>query len=121
MNGPVELNTDAILLSLIVRNLFDNAVSYTDRGGHIEISASVTQGAATFSVRNSASKLPSDLEQHAFDRFWRANTSRSGNGEHAGLGLALCRQAARVLDGNLAVIAHDGSFIAGLEFHRHNS
>lgn len=112
----IKLTTDATLLSLIFRNLFDNAVSYADRGGHITVDASMTAGVATVCVCNSATRLPEDLEDHVFDRFWRADASRSGNGEHVGLGLSLCREAARVLDGRLAVTADESSFAAVLEF-----
>jgi two-component system sensor histidine kinase QseC len=118
LGEQLELTTDAALLSLILRNLFDNAVSYADQGSRIEADASIAQGVATINVRNAAARLPQDLAQRVFDRFWRADASRSGNGEHAGLGLALCREAARVLDGQLTVNVQDERFTAGLQLHQ---
>lgn len=118
LGEQLELTTDVALLSLILRNLFDNAVSYADQGSRIEADASIAQGVATINVRNAAARLPQDLAQRVFDRFWRADASRSGNGEHAGLGLALCREAARVLDGQLTVNVQDERFTAGLQLHQ---
>ena len=68
-----------------------------------------------------ASELPADVSQRVFERFWQADSSRGATGKHAGLGLSLCREVARVLGGNLAIDTKNGVFIAELRFHQQGS
>ncbi|MHB8972485.1 MAG: ATP-binding protein [Pirellulaceae bacterium] len=114
----IQLDTDPTLLSLILRNLLDNAVSYANDNSQIDVTASVSDAATSINVRNVAVGLPWDLAERVFDRFWRADAARAGTGQNAGLGLPLCREAARVLGGDLTVTVQDGLFNAGLQFRR---
>lgn len=116
VGNELKLNTDLALLSLVLRNLLDNAVSYTNDNGQIEIDASMANGVATIKVRNSTVGLSPEMADRVFDRFWRADASRGETGEHAGLGLSLCREATRVLGGNLVVAVQNASFTASLQF-----
>ncbi|QDU92891.1 ATP-binding protein [Lignipirellula cremea] len=111
----LTVQSDPALLSLILRNLLDNAVSYADADSTIVIRSSEQQGRVKITVQNAAARLPADLQEHACDRFWRADTARSGGGQHAGLGLALCRETAEVLGGKLWIQAEADDFAASLE------
>lgn len=114
-DGEIIVNTDRALLSLIIRNLLDNAVSYTVDDGQIEIGARVTDGRTIVTVQNPTAGLPTEFLDRVFDRFWRADESRTATGRHAGLGLALCREAAHALHGELMVSATNGLFSADLQ------
>ena len=114
LDDTMVLNTDATLVSLIFRNLLHNAVSYANEQGQLAISSSVSPEGICITIENSASGLPNELAERAFDRFWRADISRAATGQHAGLGLPMCREAARALGGTLTVTAQAERFSAHL-------
>ncbi len=84
--------TDAKLLRLILTNLFSNAVEYTPEGGAV----SIRNDGASLAVRNDAPELTREQLPQLFERFWRADGSRTGGG-HSGLGLPLASACAEVL------------------------
>lgn len=114
---PAEVSTDRALLTLIVRNLFDNAVSYADEGTPLEVRAWTEDEVTNLSFYNTARGLTSDAERHVFDRFWRGDGARARTGQHAGVGLSLCQQAALVLGGQLLVSVRDGCLTATLSLN----
>jgi signal transduction histidine kinase len=59
-------------------------------------------------IANTAPAMTHDDVAHLFDRFWRAEQSRSSSASHSGLGLALARQAARALGRELTAELHEG-------------
>jgi len=117
LDSDAELFTDTALLSLVLRNLLDNAVSYSDAGGRIEVASYHSNGTADVTIQNTTSGLATDLPDHVFDRFWRADASRTANGQHAGLGLSLCREATRALGGDLTVDVRGATFAVQLRIH----
>jgi two-component system heavy metal sensor histidine kinase CusS len=80
--------SDREKLTLILSNLFANAVAYGSPGYPVTCSASAARDGFALGVRNSTADLaPEDLPR-LFDRFWRKDAARS-DGRHTGLGLAL--------------------------------
>ena len=112
------VHTDPTQLALVINNLLDNAVTYADPGGRIDVAASCPDGQATIEIRNSGSALSREQLAQVFDRFWRGDESRAGNGVHCGLGLALCRKIVSLLSGTIAVESVDGVFSVRLAFPR---
>ena len=88
----LSMETDARLLRIILSNLLTNAVEYAPASTRIEIE--LDPGSIT--IANAAPELTQEDLPHLFDRFWRAERSRS-NSAHSGLGLALARQAASAI------------------------
>jgi signal transduction histidine kinase len=110
-----SIATDLQKLLIIVNNLFDNAVTYTDDGGRIHIAARIEQGHPVLTVSNTGSRVsPADASK-LFDRFWRGDVARGDIGTHCGLGLSLCRKMADVLGGTLAAESVDGTFTVTLK------
>ncbi len=98
-----EALTSEDLLGLLVRNLFDNAVSYTPRCGSIEISAAHTAQGWEIVVSNTNPGLREGDLPHLAEPFWRAcHDEAARDGRHAGLGLALCYRIAEELGASLA-------------------
>jgi signal transduction histidine kinase len=88
----LSMESDARLLRIILSNLLTNAVEYAPASSRIEIE--LDPGSIT--IANAAPELTQEDLAHLFDRFWRAEKSRS-NSTHSGLGLALARQAASAI------------------------
>ncbi len=92
--APVTAVADPALLRSILGNLFDNATDHAPPGGALRITLEKSATGAIFRITNSADDLtPADMGK-LFDRFWRKEAARSGNGQHTGLGLALARTLA---------------------------
>ncbi len=103
LDESLQVSTDNVKLALVLRNLFDNSVSYAESGTAIEVhcAAGPSDGMARIRISNSVSDFsPSDMEQ-LFERFWRADHSRSQTGQHSGLGLPLCRSLIQLLGGSI--------------------
>lgn len=88
----LSMQTDARLLRIILTNLLTNAVEYAPASTSIEIELD----AGSITIANAAPKLTQEDLPNLFDRFWRAEKSRSDSA-HSGLGLALAQQAASAL------------------------
>lgn len=81
---------DGLKLRLITSNLLSNAVQYTQEGGWITVESDPSQG-VILRVRDSGPQIPGDALARIFDPFFRAERSRSSDGQHFGIGLALVR------------------------------
>jgi two-component system sensor histidine kinase QseC len=91
---------DPTMLLSVLRNLFDNAVSYTDPGGEISCAVRPRDEAIEIIVRNRPHGLVSADVAHLFEPFWRKEQARS-DGAHVGLGLALAESYCRAFGGDL--------------------
>jgi two-component system heavy metal sensor histidine kinase CusS len=100
------VEADVDMLRLVVQNLLDNAVSYCDEGGSVD----VTLRPGELRVSNTGCTLDEQDLAHIFERFWRKDAARSAG--HSGLGLALCRQIMDALGGTIAVEVGNGRFVA---------
>jgi two-component system heavy metal sensor histidine kinase CusS len=112
--APTFADTDHELLRLIAANLFDNAVEHADQGGEITVSWAAEGGRARLTIANSGCALGPEQAARVFERFWRGDAGRGATGRHCGLGLALCRDLARVLGGAIAASVEAGRFVVRL-------
>ncbi len=81
---------DAMQIRQVLDILLDNALKYTPEGGTVEVRVSRSPGMATIRVTDSGPGIPEDQLPYIFDRFYRADPSRSTPG--TGLGLAIAKQ-----------------------------
>ena len=86
-------------LHQILDNLLDNAVKYAPEGSTIAVSARLAEGGVETVVSNPVGDHRPDPER-MFDRFYRADPSRSAAGG-VGLGLAISRELATAMGGRL--------------------
>jgi len=97
---PAAMTGDADRLGQVVSNLLSNALRYTDRGGFVEVGVHVTGSVVSLEVRDTGIGIAPADQERIFDRFWRAEKSRSRSTGGAGIGLAIVREL---------VLAHDGT------------
>jgi signal transduction histidine kinase len=106
----LEVSADHGLLTLVVKNILDNACEHVDTGGRILIQGSCDGSEATLAVSNTGCGLGPDTVAHVFDRFWRADPARSANVAHAGLGLSLVQRVIAALGGTTEASVRDDWF-----------
>jgi signal transduction histidine kinase len=95
------LNIDPIRVEQILGNLLSNALRFTPDGGLIETVILVNTSSAVIRVQDSGTGIPSEALEHIFERFYRADRSRSRSEGGSGLGLAIARQLAELHGGSL--------------------
>ena len=83
------LFADPDRLAQVLTNLLENAVRYTPSGGWVRVSVAAPPGGAELSVEDSGPGLSDEAQARIFERFYRAETSRSRRGGGSGLGLAI--------------------------------
>lgn len=111
--GLPQVNVDIDRCTQIIRNLVSNALQYTPSGGLVVVRA-YQQGAAarqakvTIAVKDTGQGiLPEDLP-HIFDRFYRADKSRSRGSGGSGLGLTIAKQLVEAHGGQIWVESEQG-------------
>jgi two-component system OmpR family sensor kinase len=90
-------------LERAVLNLLDNAIKFTPANGRVVLTLGREDQMARLEVRDTGIGIPSDSLPHIFDRFYRADPSRSRHVEGAGLGLSLVKWIVEQHDGRIAV------------------
>jgi two-component system sensor histidine kinase BaeS len=101
LGQPVILHADPDRLSQLFRNLMQNSLRYSDRGGRLEIEAGRTGGFLTLDFCDTAPGVPGDALPKLFERFYRVDASRNPAHGGAGLGLAICRNIVEAHDGRI--------------------
>jgi signal transduction histidine kinase len=97
--GDARVQTDRTLFRSILVNLLSNSIEYTPQAGHLTIEWHNELQKLT--VANTVQDLSPDDLPHLFERLWRKDKSRTGT-EHCGLGLALSKEYASLLNLNLS-------------------
>jgi two-component system sensor histidine kinase BaeS len=95
---------DQVRLRQLVGNLVSNAIRYTPSGGTVTVAAHDT----TITVRDTGTGIPAEHLPKIFDRFWRADESRSRSTGGSGLGLAIARHLAEAHGGTIEVASQPG-------------
>jgi len=98
----VNVLGDFTALRRLLWILLDNALKYTPPLGRVEVTLSATTIKATVIVRDSGAGISEADLPHIFDRFYRADPSRSQT-EGAGLGLAIAKWIAEMHHAELTV------------------
>ncbi len=88
--APVTVTGNPPALRRLLFILVDNAIKYTPEGGSVTVSLS-RQSPAVVSVHDTGIGIPPDMLPHVFERFFRADPSRSRDAGGAGLGLAIAK------------------------------
>ena len=104
--SALHVRGDVRRLQRVLTNLLDNAIKYTPSGGTVTMAMTQVSGAMHVIVRDTGCGIAlADLPQ-IFDRYYRADVSRSTAGN--GLGLSLARAFARALNGDITVTSTPG-------------
>lgn len=105
--APVPARADPMWIGRVIANLVDNASKFTPSGGAVTVAVHGAAGGAQVEVRDTGPGVPEADRERIFERFYRGEAARAGTAGF-GLGLALGREIARALGGDLSALASDG-------------
>ena len=99
---------DSDRVALVITNLLTNAIYYNRDRGEIRISVKQDRGAETLIVADTGQGISADDLPHVFERFWRADTSRSRASGRTGLGLAIAKSIVEAHGGSIEAVSELG-------------
>ncbi|GAB4517819.1 MAG: ATP-binding protein [Anaerolineae bacterium] len=101
----LTLHADYARLSQVLHNLLTNALYHTPAGGSITVRAFQSASMAILSVKDTGTGITAEHLPHVFERFYRADRSRSRNKGGTGLGLAISKAIVEAHGGQINVFS----------------
>ena len=105
IESGVMLNGNATQLNQLSHILIDNAVKYSAENSTVTIKLKKHSDSVEFSVNNLGSVISEEDLEHIFDRFYRAEKSRTTKGY--GLGLSIAKKIVEGMNGKLSVQSNE--------------
>ena len=101
LGGSAVIEAPRQLADEIIANLIDNAVKYNRDGGRVWVETGKTGSQCMIAVRDDGIGIAPEDQPHIFERFFRADKSRSKETGGTGLGLSIVKHAVQRLGGSI--------------------
>ena len=102
---PVYVDALRDQLSQVVRNLIDNAMTFSTAGAHVDVTVSLREDDnlqwAAITVEDNGPGVPQENLERIFERFYTERPDGAAFGSHSGLGLAIARQIVEAHGGRI--------------------
>jgi heavy metal sensor kinase len=102
------VQADGEWLRRLLINLLDNALKFTNDGGRVQVRVAPAGQRVTIAVRDTGVGIAAADRPHVFERFFRADPSRTSSTEGTGLGLSLVQWIVERHGGSIAVESEVG-------------
>jgi len=96
------------MLITAVKNLVENAITYSEPGTNVGIGCSAKDSIAEITVTDSGAGISPENQQRIFERFYRADPSRSRDTGGTGLGLSIVKHVAKIHRGEVKLFSQVG-------------
>ncbi|HUS35715.1 MAG TPA: ATP-binding protein [Verrucomicrobiae bacterium] len=110
---PAPTTGDSERIAQVITNLLTNAVHYSKENGKIEIQTRAENNRAVLTIKDTGVGISPEALPHVFERFYRADASRTGGSGHSGLGLAISKA---IIDAHHGTISVESSLGEGTTF-----
>lgn len=101
--APLSVFADADRAAQVLVNLLSNAIRYTPEGGSITVITTQEERFAQVQVCDSGRGIALEDQKHIFDRFYRADPSRTRSSGGSGIGLTIARHLIWAMGGRISV------------------
>ncbi len=103
-----QMRTDPDRLRRILENLLENAIKYTEEGGHVELALRREGGRIVLDVKDDGPGIPAAHLPRIFERFYRVDKGRSRELGGTGLGLSIVKHLAESIQASVGVTSQVG-------------
>jgi PAS domain S-box-containing protein len=103
---PVAADPDKVRQVLV--NLVDNAIKYSPEGGRVELRLEQEDGKVLFAVTDEGLGIPAVEQDRIFEKFYRLDPHLTRGVGGTGLGLYICRELVRRMNGRIWVSSREG-------------
>ena len=103
LNGLPQVVADPGQLRQVLVNLIDNAIKYSPEGGRVALSVANGDDAIRFTIADAGLGIPSNEHRRIFEKFYRLDPDMTRGIGGTGLGLYICRELVRRMDGKIWV------------------
>jgi signal transduction histidine kinase len=107
-DASIVARADRARVTQILVNLFSNAIKFTPPGGHIAAGCAAVGGTVTIRITDTGIGIAPEKHEAIFEPFLQLKGSFVGRESGVGLGLAISRDLARALGGDLTVESAEG-------------
>ncbi|RAV18772.1 sensor histidine kinase [Paenibacillus contaminans] len=114
LDSDMRLLIDRDRFIQIIVNLLSNALKFTPAGGTVYLSSTVQNGDIVIAVRDTGPGVPEDALPYVFERFYRADKSRSRNftdGGGGGIGLTIVKKLVEAHEGTVTAESGPGTTV----------
>ena len=110
---PLYITANKSMIDRLLYNLIDNAVKYNREGGRVTVALSEEAEFCSVTVADTGIGIPARHIEHIFERFYRADKSRSKKTGGAGLGLSIVKHIVEAHKGKITVesVENEGTSI----------
>ena len=115
------VNVDEVRLTQVLSNLVSNALRYTPQGGQVTLKAEPAGSQVTLTVADTGAGIAPAHLPFIFNRFYRADAARTGEGGESGLGLAIVKALVEAHGGTIEAqsdLGHGTTFAIRLAAYR---
>jgi PAS domain S-box-containing protein len=109
-----DVRADRGQLQQVLANLVDNAIKYSPDGGAVRVQLAANERFLHFTISDQGLGIPAGEETRIFEKFYRLDPNMTRGIGGTGLGLYICRELIRRVDGRVWVESREGS---GSAFH----
>ena len=117
-DGEGQIQGDRLMIRRAISNLLSNAIRHASSGGRVSVRIRDNGSGVTVDVENTGAIIAPEHLPRLFDRFYRADPARAGEGSHSGLGLAIVRSITEAHGGHVAAFSAEGVTTFRLAFDR---
>jgi two-component system sensor histidine kinase BaeS len=103
------VEADATRIGQVLRNLLNNAMDFTPRGGEVSVNAHVREHFVDVEVRDTGPGIAAEHLPFVFERFYRVDPSRTRATGGAGLGLTIVKSLVEAHGGRVWVRSEPGA------------
>jgi signal transduction histidine kinase len=97
---------DADKVGRVLINLVDNAIKYSPDGGRVDVTVRPLGAHVRFSVTDPGLGVPAAEQRRIFEKFYRLDPNMTRGVGGTGLGLYICRELVRRMEGRIWVDSH---------------
>lgn len=112
-----NVTLDRQMLSNVISNLVTNALKYSPEGKQVKLRTALVGGKLTITVRDEGMGIPSEDQQHLFERFFRGSNATTIQG--TGLGLNIVKRYLEIMNGSIRFESSQGNTLFTVELPQH--